>query len=991
MPSPRPIDKIFHADNSFTARRTGLASFLFAVLRPRDARSVTVNKILVRVTFAFRSREIFIGDLKAVSMTNKLRWASVSLRHAGGEVTVSGLDQDDAQALGDSLENARTHWWRRTLEPQIGMLRSVHDSLAQLADPPNYVRIADIRDLTRDAQSAAAGLVGSWPTSLADTPEIRMLKDILDFLEAPDRAREKANAVHIANELSRSRTLFDTIEAMPLTEEQRHAVVLDDHRNLVVAAAGSGKTSVIVAKAGWLIKRGYRRPSELLLLAFARDARQEMQQRIRNRLGPAAARGVTVRTFHSLGLTIIGQAEGRRPALAPSAESAQALFELLKEIVADLLADGGLSGTLLEWFRDQFAPYKSEHEFRNWGEYWNYIRRHDIRSLKGEKVKSYEECEIANYLYLNGVAYEYEAAYEHDTATPDKRQYQPDFRLPDHGIYIEHFGLDAEGKAAPFVDNDKYHREMEWKRRVHEEHGTALIETFSHEHTDGNLLRNLAKKLGAHGVALAPIPRDDLFGVLERQGRIDPFTRLLATFLQHFKGSRLSFAEIAQRASSLADRKRVDAFLAVFRPVFERYQESLARAGTIDFHDMINRATDLVESGRYRSPFGYIMVDEFQDISPARAKLLKALLDSAPNAQLFAVGDDWQAIYRFGGSDIAVMREFETWFGEYLRIDLETMFRTDDRIAKVATDFVLCNPAQIRKTVRPMRKSDRPAVYLGLPERKGPSMLVEALDKIAEDAGRQDGASSVLLLGRYRHLRPRNMGRLVQRYPGLHFSYRTVHRSKGLEADYAVVLGLCSGKHGFPSEITDDPLLDLVLAAPEAHPNAEERRLLYVAITRARRQVYLLAEGGPPSSFARELMHGRYDVNVFGRLPQADVPCPQCKEGRLERRENPRSGSTFFGCSNWPYCRLTRPPCPSCGIGLTERTGDDHRCRDCGELLEPCPDCDGWMETRMGQYGRFLGCSNWPDCSYTRNLRYAQEGHENRRRRRDRGQSRRTD
>ena len=109
-----------------------------------------------------------------------------------------------------------------------------------------------------------------------------------------------------------------------------------------------------------------------------------MQQRVRNRLGPAAARGVTVRTFHSLGLSIIGQAEGKRPALALSAESDRALYELLKGIIADLLADGGLSGTLLEWFRDQFAPYKSEHEFRNRSEYWNYIRRHDIRSLKGE-------------------------------------------------------------------------------------------------------------------------------------------------------------------------------------------------------------------------------------------------------------------------------------------------------------------------------------------------------------------------------------------------------------------------------------------------------------------------------------------------------------------------------------------------------------------------------------------------------------------------------
>ena len=117
------------------------------------------------------------------------------------------------------------------------------------------------------------------------------------------------------------------------------------------------------------------------------------------------------------------------------------------------------------------------------------------------------------------------------------------------------------------------------------------------------------------------------------------------------------------------------AFLAVFGPIYERYQESLDGSEEIDFHDMINRATELVESGRFRSPFKYILVDEFQDISPSRAALLKALLDNCPGAQLFAVGDDWQAIYRFAGSDIAVMQEFGERFGDYERIDLETTFR----------------------------------------------------------------------------------------------------------------------------------------------------------------------------------------------------------------------------------------------------------------------------------------------------------------------------
>ena len=286
--------------------------------------------------------------------------------------------------------------------------------------------------------------------------------------------------------------------------------------------------------------------------------------------------------------------------------------------------------TLQRWFQDDFAPYKSEHECKSWGEYWDYIRKYDIRSLKGDTVKSYEECEIANFLYLNGVAYEYEASYEHDTATAEKRQYKLDFFLPETGIYIEHFGVGAEGRTALFIDGEKYRREMEWKRRLHAEHGTVLIETYSYERADGTLIRNLTGKLAARGVNLSPIPREKVFAALEAQGRIDPFTRLLATFPQHFKGANLSFAEVAVRAAKLRDRGRAEAFLTVFKPIFERYQETLARSGEIDFHDMINRATNLVEAGGYRSPFGYILVDEFQDISPARARLLKALLDSSP-------------------------------------------------------------------------------------------------------------------------------------------------------------------------------------------------------------------------------------------------------------------------------------------------------------------------------------------------------------------------
>ena len=949
-------------------RRRGLASFLFAIIRPSDADAATVAPNSLRLSIAFWTREIPLGEIDAAELTLGRFWSSLRIRHVSGEVAVSGLSRADATALAAALEDARVDWWRKALAAQIATVRSVHERIAQLAEPQGYVTRSAFGDLGRDAQDVARDFVSHWPDALSKAPEVRMLNSIREFVIDPHTLRSKANKTFVKNELSRSRAFFDRVEAHPLTDEQRRAVVVDEDRNMVVAAAGSGKTSVIVAKAGWLVHRGYRRPSELLLLAFARNARDELKDRIRERLGDEVAHGVTVRTFHSLGMSIIGKAEGRRPALAREAEDRRALLNLVKGFVGELLADRNLSKILRKWFQSQFAPYRSEHQCRNWGEYWEYLQRHDIRSLKGEKVKSMEECEIANFLYLRGVPYEYEAAYEYDTATAEKRQYQPDFHLPEAGIYIEHFGVDAQGRTAPFVDQQRYFEEMKWKRRTHEKYGTVLIETFSHEHRSGTLTDNLTRKLSAYGVSLSPIPSEDFFAVLEQAGRVEPFISLVATFLEQYKCAQRSLQDIALRASRLGDRQRAAAFLAVFRPVLERYQHTLADRSEIDFHDMIDRATEHVEAGRYRSPFGYILVDEFQDISPARARLLKALLDQSPNCRLFVVGDDWQAIYRFGGSDIAVMREFSERFGNGERMPLETTFRCSQSIAEVATRFVLANPAQIRKQVRSARQVDGPCVHVGLSGAQDLSLLSEALDRIASDAAGCEGRSTVLLLGRYRHLQPRNLPGLARRYPRLRLSYVTVHGSKGLEADYVVVLGLCSGRYGFPTEIADDPLLDLVLSAPERHPNAEERRLFYVALTRARRRVFVLAESGPPSLFVQELIDGNYDVAVFGRLPEKDVPCPTCVKGHLVRRENARNKGTFYGCSNWPYCKHTQLPCPACGRGIPVESDNAFRCRDCGDAIEACPDCRGWLQPRMGRYGRFLGCSNWPACNYTRGL-----------------------
>ena len=315
-----------------------------------------VTETALSVRFAFRTKEIPLGDIATAELKTGWWWGTVRVRHASGEAAVSGLSLADSTALATALEAARVDWWRKAVAARIETLRAVHERVARLAEPRRYVARSAFRELERDARGVAGEMAARWPDSLSTVPEFRMLKTIRELVTAPGAFRARANAAFVENELSRSREFLDRVEERPLTDEQRRAVVVDEDRNLVVAAAGSGKTSVIVAKAGWLANRGYRRPSELLLLAFARDARNELEERIRRRLGDEVANGVTVRTFHSLGLAIIGKTEGRRPSLAREAEDNLALLGLLKGIVADLLADRDLSVVLLNWFQGQFAP-----------------------------------------------------------------------------------------------------------------------------------------------------------------------------------------------------------------------------------------------------------------------------------------------------------------------------------------------------------------------------------------------------------------------------------------------------------------------------------------------------------------------------------------------------------------------------------------------------------------------------------------------------------
>ena len=384
-------------DSSTAFKRVGLASLLFAVTRPRDARAATVARTALRLTMFSGPQEILMRDIQSVSLEREWVWGGVRIRTACGDTVVSGLPRREAATLAAAAEETRIAWWREFLGEHADALAITDARLADLEAPRCYVRRRAFSSLVEEVRQAASAWPQWWPDQLDDEPAVQTVKRIRAFLSDPAAARRRANQAFLRDELARSRGFLDRVEARPLTEEQRRAVCVDDDRNLVVAGAGSGKTSVMVAKAGWIVERGDRRPGDLLLLAFARNARRELAQRVEQRLGASVARAMNVQTFHSLGLSIIGEAEGRRPALAKAAGDDAALLALLKGIITELQDHPRHGRTLVRWLAYAAPPYRGEHEFLSLGEYSDYLRNHEIRSLQGESVKELRgvlDCEL---------------------------------------------------------------------------------------------------------------------------------------------------------------------------------------------------------------------------------------------------------------------------------------------------------------------------------------------------------------------------------------------------------------------------------------------------------------------------------------------------------------------------------------------------------------------------------------------------------------------
>lgn len=721
------------------------------------------------------------------------------------------------------------------------------------------------------------------------------------------RAHKKANNDRfIENELSRCSQYFDTVLAYPLDAQQREAVVSLEDNVLVISSAGSGKTMTTVGKVRYLIDVQHVPAEKILLIAFTRKAAESLSERL-------GEKKLKCRTFHKLALEIIGEVTGEKPTITPQDFSVQVYHRLSEENPAFKAAIADYIVRSRYTMRDQF-------EYSSMEDYMMDRQKHGIQAffkdMDGRPVfcKSDEECQICDFLGSRGIKFRYEEKYEVNTVDSEYRQYSPDFSIYINGrdgqikrVYLEHFAVNEAGRCPSFFspeDEIKYLQGMSWKRSLHKQNGTILLETSSAGFHRGDIFQVLTIQLQDLGAVFSKTTLQNVARELLRQE--ENILVMLTSFNFLLKSRSRSMDDIRHEVGRGPDAVTINDIVAPFVEAYSRLEEE---NNELDFTDAIIKATDLCNNG-HRPDYDYILVDEFQDISMDRYRFLESLRRKEPLTKLFCVGDDWQSIYRFAGSDMALFKSFEKFFGYTKKCLMETTYRFGEPAIAASSRFILANPEQAIKNVHSFK--DDAETKLDFLSTDGRDGVVETVKYIADQI---PADKEILLLGRYRfdvnifkntELSVHDgQNDVYVTYGGRKMNFMTVHQSKGLECDYIILLNCNGGTIGFPSQISDSPVLKYVLSEPDAYAFSEERRVFYVGITRAKKHTWVLYDINNPSPFVKEFV-----LSLDPQLkPGAGIPeserCPKCHCGRIKvvKKGVSVNGNpyTTFACSNEKY------------------------------------------------------------------------------------------
>lgn len=737
------------------------------------------------------------------------------------------------------------------------------------------------------------------------------LSEIEAFIKKKDdivKIRKQHNLVYVREMLEERKDFFDNALDYPLDDQQRNAIVKLEDNGLVVSSAGSGKTSTIIGRCKYLIEQENVPANKILLISFMRKAAEEL----RDRLGYD---DVQCSTFHGLAYKILSIVNDEKPSITDEGMKLNVFNRLMKT----------------EQFRDAVIHYINHmqrfmlfaHQYETAEQYYADRKKYGIQSLYRDMqgdisfTKSEEEYQIAVYLTELGVSYRYEQPYIYKTFTKDHRQYRPDFTIYwndaeglQHTVYLEHYAIDknnrvprwfGEGKKGGWTEANRIYNEgILWKEELHAEHGTTLIKTHSYDFHEKRIRQVLIDELRRVGVPIKERTSEELRTMLvSRSKQIEKsVVQLITSFANLLKANQIDIDKLISDCENEDEKRNRFIIKEIVKPYYEQYEAIKRKRGEKDFTDCIIEATELCEEGKWLEEYSHILVDEFQDISLDRYRFLQALRSKRPLTKLFCVGDDWQSIYRFTGSDMSLFNEFQRYFGYTEESRIETTYRFGNPLMDISSEFIQKNPIQKKKNLRQGKADALTNLYFKEVEKDG------MLDAVSSIIATIPAEESVLIIGRYIYdarsigyefpLNDVNRKNIFVKIGDRKVQYLTCHSAKGLEADHVLLVNCNQGVYGFPSLVEDDPLLRYVLSNKDEYEYSEERRLFYVAITRGRKDTYVLYEKNNSSIFVEEL----YDVT-----PDEMEVCPVCKIGHLEpvRCNVAKNGTpyTLFRCSNY--------------------------------------------------------------------------------------------
>jgi DNA helicase IV len=699
-------------------------------------------------------------------------------------------------------------------------------------------------------------------------------------------------------------TKVNTANLNQLNNTQKEAVTSVHKKLLVLAGAGSGKTHTLISRLNWLITEKNVKPYNILAITFTKDAANEMLDRLietaddtgkfKEEINTKGLNSkdkyeirkqyyksypwlnqITICTFHSLCYKLlkekgVHQFDNRFKIITNSNSNynsdfknpcTETVFSVMQKVLINCCENPSFLLNLKRYIIDYYVD-KIEVSYFSESKYYG----RPFTTLHGEKVRSKSEQFIADWLYRHSIQYIYEPKINFVDF-----DFKPDFFIPEANLYIEHISN---------LSSPMQNKEMQFKKA-----GKRLVRTFE-EMTKNS--RDFSKELERiikgnfsqnYNASFALNYEEEFSGYHQH---IKDFARDVLQVLDKIKVEKVHSSLVFKNGAK-SNHQRVRDFYLLAKVLIKEYHGYLINKSYLDFNDLSIQALKLLEIHQdvresIQKRYKHILVDEFQDVNSLQVELLQQMVNKDTN--IFCVGDDWQGIYGFRGSDVKYIIEFDKHFKGAETIKLNLNYRSNQTIVEASNELIRKNKLIVDKElIASNKKLSKLNIFAA--DEAGIDDVEYLVNRVKELQKQGVEHHNILIL--YRRSKMFEPYKRALEKEQLKVTAKTIHSAKGLEAEVVFIIGLFQGYGGFPDIWYNDAIYQVIRKEKFNLMLEEERRLFYVALTRAKEEINLITMRGNESQFIDEI-----PLRYFA-LPKVSIMsisrCPQCGK-QLEAEVN---------------------------------------------------------------------------------------------------------